>query len=110
MSIKVHIEVEDAEGLAGFNVMEHSDDEDAVDAATLASLIGTAQRKANALLSPTSTCTTDDDSAKGTKVGTAYIEVRPHFSGFDGEEFDKAVRRVIDAQGAYVCNRRAFRP
>jgi hypothetical protein len=133
MPIKIHIEVEDAEGLTGFNVTECADDTAEVDAATLAALIGTAQHKANALLPSASPVTTDQDkiaewfggepssreaatttdSAKGVRVGTAYIEVRPDFSAFDGGEFEQAVRRVVEKCGRLGTGTgtgRAFRP
>jgi len=36
-----------------------------------------------------------EPKAQGVKVGTAYIEVRPHFTGFDGDEFEQAVERAV---------------
>lgn len=51
-----------------------------------------------------------EEQAEGIKVGTAYIEVRPNFTGFDGEDFVQAVRRVVETHAADVASRRAFRP
>lgn len=37
----------------------------------------------------------DIEKKTGHKVGTAYVEVRPDFVGFDGQEFKQAVRNVV---------------
>jgi len=53
---------------------------------------------AEALASPTSTeqLTVDQEpESAGHKIGTAYVEVRPDFSAFEGEEFKSAVDKAV---------------